>query len=269
MTPANAVKRFLLHEGSTRPAALIRIGLGLLLWARFAPDLAPWNGNVPFHPLLAAAFYLGSTGMILGLASRLSTALAAVATLWMVYGLGPDEVEPWVHHHTTLLAHATALCALTPNGRSYSLDRWLAARRDTLLPERAPTWTLRLIAVQLTVLYLSTALDKARPAFLSGERLQHAFHALYQGADPVTFPGFATLCLVAAWVVFLLEIALPIGLWFRRARVVLIPAGLVLHALFWLLIPVGTFSATTVLLYLAYCDPDGVHRELDRIHGSG
>lgn len=254
--------RFLTAEGSTRSAGLIRVGLALLLWTRFASDIAPWTPASMDHPLLAMSFFASTTLMLVGIGSRLSTAWAGFTVLFMVYEAGPDWFEPWTHHHTTLLAHATALLAVAPCGRSYSLDRWLSGRA-----ERAPTWALKLIAVQLSVLYLSSAWDKCNPAFLSGERLQHVFMVLYWGADPVTLPGFEAVCALAAWLVVALEVVLPVGMWFERARVPLFLVGVALHALFWLGVPVGTFSLTMILLYLAWFDPDRVHSALDRLQG--
>ena len=254
--------RFLNAEGSTRSAGLIRIGLALLLWARFAGDIAPFTPNGMGHPLLAGSFFASTTLMLLGIGSQLSTAWAGATLLFMVYGAGPTWMEPWTHHHTTILAHATALLALAPCGRSYSVDRWRTGR-----PEVGPVWPLKLIAFQLSVLYLASAWDKCNAAFLSGERLQHVFMTLYWGADPVTIPGFAAMCALTAWVVIAIEIVLPIGMWFERFQPPLILAGLALHALFWLGVPVGTFSLTMALLYLSWIDPDRVHAVLDRLQG--
>lgn len=139
-----AVREFLGREGSTRSAALIRIGLALLLWTRFAADLAPWAAPTPGRILLGASFYLASTLMLVGAWSRWTTAWTGATLLVMVYGVGPRGMEPWIHHHTTLLAHATTLLAFTACGRSLSLDRWWGLRRalgrgGPCAPKHAPT----------------------------------------------------------------------------------------------------------------------------------
>jgi hypothetical protein len=46
-----------------------------------------------------------------------------------------------------------------------------------------------------------------------------------------------------------------------------IVGGLVLHALIYYLTPVGTYTATMWLLYLAFVDPDATHRLIDRMSG--
>lgn len=58
---------------------------------------------------------------------------------------------------------------------------------------------------------------------------------------------------------------LAVGLWFERTHRALMPLGIALHAvLFWSL-PVSTFSATMLLLYLAFVDPDRVHTTVQRL----
>lgn len=265
-----AVRALLEREASTRSAALLRIGLALLLWARFALDVAPWSNFEPARLALSASFFASTTLMLVGAWSRVATAWAGATALVMVYGFGPRTMEPWTHHHTTLLAHATALLALTECGRSLSVDRWWGLRRalgrgGPCPPERGPTWGLVLIGFQVSVVYLSSAFDKCNLAFLSGERLQHTLQHLYWGADPVTLPLWEPATLVAAWVVVVLEVALGVGLWSAKGRRLLIPLGLLLHATFYVLLPVGTFSLTMALLYLAYVDPDAVHAAIDEL----
>lgn len=118
------------------------------------------------------------------------------------------------------------------------------------------------------MVYLSSAFDKCNAAFLSGERLQHSLQFLYWGADPVTLPLWGPATAAAAWVVVALEVALGVGLWWGPARRWLAPAGVLLHVAFYLLLPVGTFSLTMILLYLAYADPDAVHEAIDRMVGA-
>ncbi len=61
------------------------------------------------------------------------------------------------------------------------------------------------------------------------------------------------------------EFALAFGLWIPRLRWWLIAFGVVLHASIYLALPVATFSATILFLYLAYFDPDAVHRFIDDV----
>ena len=262
----------LLREGSTRAVGLMRVGLGLLIWSRWAMEVAPYWKAHPQHWALAVVFFPISATLTLGIASQASAALMALV-LWTMrmyfgYSLGMEE---WTHHHTNLLVMATTLLALTPCGRSFSVDRYLAVRRarargEALPAESGPLWAVSLMAVQVSTLYLWSAWDKCNAAFLSGERLEHMYVRWYFFDYP-DWPWFSPAAQAFAIVTIIIEVVLPVGLFVRRWQWWLIPTGLMLHGVFYILLPVGTFSLTMALLYLAYVDPQVVHRAIDELLG--
>jgi hypothetical protein len=122
--------RVLLHERSTRAVGLLRIALALLVWHRFGADVAPWADNLaPDRLALAVSFYLSTTLMLVGLFSRVATAWTAATLLVMYFHYAVNGETRWFEHHTYLLTAEVTLLALTPCGRSYSLDRWIALNR--------------------------------------------------------------------------------------------------------------------------------------------
>lgn len=262
-------------EGSTRPAALLRISLALVLWARFAGELALYRVRSASELALALVFFAASTLMLVGLWARLAAALTAVTmvVLFHWFGLRGGRLE-WVHHHTYLLMWVTILCALSPCGRSLGVDRWRALRRAELggpaaPPERANLWAMRLCGLQLAVLYLASAIDKTDLAFLGGDRLEAILLWTYADAGLTASPGLRIAAIGGAWLVVALEYALGLGLLHPRTRRWLLWPGLAMHAGFYLLVPVSTFSVTVACLYLAVLDPDAVHRGLARLVGEG
>jgi len=260
-------------EGSSRSSALIRIGLAMLFWSRWAGELLLYRDQSPIGLFLAANFFVATMLLFLGYHSRIAAVWAGSVGLAMYYYFGFQlGREPWTHHHTYLLAVAALLIALTPCGRSYSLDRYLAvmrAERMGVAPpaERGNLWGLRLIVVQLSVLYFFTAFDKTSYAFLSGARLEAIFLWYYAGSD---YPaGLAWLATIVSLAVVALEYGLAFGLPFRATRRYLVLPGLAFHAIIYLTLPVYTFSATMALLYLAYFDADAVDKVIARLQGSG
>lgn len=262
-------------EGSSRSSALIRIGLAMLFWSRWGGELLLYKDQSMLGLFLAANFFVATAMLFVGWQSRAAAVWTGVVGLAMYFYFGHElGREPWTHHHTYLLAVAALLIALTPCGRSYSLDRYLSvvkAERAGLPPpaERGNLWGLRLIVVQLSVLYFFAAFDKTSYAFLSGVRLEHIFLWYYAGSDYPTMPGLHQLAIVAAVGVVALEYCLAFGMPFRRTRRYLVLPGLAFHAAIYATLPVYTFSATMALLYLAYFDADAVDRVIMRLQGTG
>ncbi|TPK96087.1 hypothetical protein FJ567_22125 [Mesorhizobium sp. B2-4-16] len=260
-------------EGSSRSSALIRIGLAMLFWSRWAGELLLYRDQSAIGLFLAANFFVATALLFVGYQSRAAAVWAGSVGLVMYYYFGFQlGREPWTHHHTYLLAVAALLVALTPCGRSYSLDRYLAvahAERMGVVPpaERGNLWGLRLIVVQLSVLYFFAAFDKTSYAFLSGARIEQIFLWFYAGSD---YPaGLAFPATIVSFGVVALEYGLALGLPFRATRRYLILPGLAFHAIIYLTLPVYTFSATMALLYLAYFDADAVDKIIARLQGIG
>lgn len=260
----NAVWTWISPVGSTRPVALLRVAFPLLAWACWGTGLHPYDLTEPWLVPLALSFWPATTLMALGLWSRFTTAWAA-GTVFLLYHLGgfaygkrPDD---WIHHHHYVLMIAMVLLAFTPCGRSFSLDRWRAAEPE---PEVGPLWATRLLGVQLCAVYFWGAYDKSSWLWMSGARMEHYFMRFYWGSSPV--PEALLYALQAAGVLtVVLEYSLALGLFVPRAARVLIPLGVALHVLFYLLIPVSTFSLTCIAIYLVFLDPDAVHAAIDRV----
>lgn len=260
-------------EGSSRSSALIRIGLAMLFWSRWAGELLLYRDQSPLGVFLAVNFFVATLLLFVGYHSRIAAVWTGMVGLAMYHYFGFQlGREPWTHHHAYLLAVAALLIALTPCGRSYSLDRYLAVmhaeRRGVAPPaERGNLWGLRLIVLQLSVLYFFTAFDKSSYAFLSGARIEAIFLWYYAGSD---YPaGLAWLAMIVSVAVVALEYCLAFGLPFRATRRYLVLPGLAFHAIIYLTLPVYTFSATMALLYLAYFDADAVDKVIARLQGTG
>jgi hypothetical protein len=257
-------------EGSTRAVGLLRVLLVLIAWARWGEELLPYHDLSGSRLLLSLAFYATTAWMLVGWYGRLATASAAGVLLLLVYGWGRQGgVEDWAHHHTTVLANAAAFLALTPNSASFSVDRWLSVRRARALglpppPERGPLWAMNLVALQVSTVYFWSAVDKTSWAFLSGARLEQIFVEVWWHSDwraPALVHGLFAAASIA---VVALEYLLPFGLWAPRVRGPLLVVGLAMHAVFYVLIPVSTFTVTMAAMYLAFLDPGDVHRFVDR-----
>jgi hypothetical protein len=243
------------------------------MWSRWANELLLWRHVSDGRLSICILFFASTALAAIGLWTRYAVPFAAFCALYLVYYMGYLlGQEDYTHHHTTLLAWAMVWLALTPSGRSYSVDRWLALRRAERSGARAPEeqgnlWGLRLMSLQVAALYLWTAIAKCNLGFLSGARLAHYTMKFYTGSSSIDEGSMGLLFMLAAWATVALELALAVGLLFAKTRRWLLIPGLLLHGAFYALLDVSTFSVTMCVLYLSVCDADEVHRAIDRLNG--
>jgi hypothetical protein len=79
------------------------------------------------------------------------------------------------------------------------------------------------------------------------------------------FTGFHALTVLASGLVLALEWMIGFGLWSRRWRLHWIALGVFLHGSIYWFIPVATFTTTMMALYIAFFDPDEVHRFTEQV----
>ena len=265
-----ALRDWALHsEGSTRPIGLLRIAFAILVWTRFGAELTLAAEPLWAWPLLALGFHASTALVLLGMHSRLAMPALALILHVMVYGLAVELVRPqWDQHIARLMCSISLLLALSPTGRSYSVDRLRAQRRHAVPPgERGNLWTLRLIALQVSAVYIFSAYDKLTPAFLSGDRLLQLAMSAALGSESLEGQlGVQLAFRAGALLTVSIELFLGFALFIRRLRPVALLIGIGFHAALALCLPVGIFSAMQVCLYLAFLEPDTVHRWLDEFH---
>lgn len=264
------VDQRLREMGSTRPIALFRIAIASLAMMRFGPEMSLHLAESFPDILLRLAFFLFTTLAALGAWTRVSlTGLAAVlGHMYFVGGFIEDRAG-WGHHHHYMLFASTVLLAMSPCGRSFSIDRAFAIRKaegsEATLPlEVGPTWIQTLLVLQMAALYFWTAIDKTNAAFLRGDRLERIFEWVYAGTplyDVLTQRWFLA---GGSIFVVLIEYVLPFMLIFRWRLPWAYAIAFALHAGFYVMLPVQTYSATMLAMYILVAHPDSVHAALDR-----
>jgi hypothetical protein len=265
----------------TSTLALFRIAFGVLvaLWTlSFAPLLPVFFGAGSALPEAGAQgpgvwSLLTLTGNTLGaaIAIWLVLLLAAVA-LALGYRTRLAAVLVFVglmtvERHTPLVGNTgdgllrilAFYLMFSPAGDALSLDRWrLDRERFWEFPERAP-WALRLMQVQLSVVYLGTVWEKLQgETWRTGTAVSYSLRALEVQRVPPPSVVVESLALSQLMTLgtLALELALGILVWNRAARPWVLALGVVLHLSIEVSITVGFFSLTMLTLYLVFLPPD-------------
>ena len=257
-------------QGSTRPLGLMRIAIATIVFVRFANEVSLYQGDSLSFVLLGLAFFGLTSMMLVGFKAQAACTGVAITLMTMHFYMGKVHGYPgWSSHHIYILVVSVSLLALSPCGRSFSWDRYraLAQAQDAqdIPPERGDLWPQRLIALQLAALYFWAAVDKTNWSFLSGQRIEEAFIWSFTGRALEPLISLGAILAVLSILVVVVEYFLAFAIFVRRWQVFVLPLGLALHAAFYVLLPVNTYSATVMVLYLALLDPDAVHRFLDRM----
>lgn len=278
------VDRLLFRPVSAFPLAIVRIGVGfaLLVWtASMVFDVGDLlDDDAVVGPEFAtAAFGIELTGDV---AIRLALIGLTLAGLAVLSGFRPalfaviafvlltllQRRNPMILNSGDLiLRNLTLLLALTPCGAALSVDRLRRHGRTALrsAPRVAP-WGLRLIQLQVVVVYLFAVWGKSGASWTSGTAVSTAFRLedLQRFAAPSLLVESVLVVAALTWGTLVVELALATLLWVRRTRPILIVVGVLLHLLIDVFLLVGVFGITMIAGLLAFLDGDAVQRRLGR-----
>jgi hypothetical protein len=265
------------------PLAVVRIGVGavVLLWtvslfgdlgAFFtaggvtgtAATARPWYawtllGAAP-PPMLLGAVYLALLLAAPTLALGWHTRLAAIAVFLGVASL--QRTDPYVFNSGDSLLRLLCLyVAVAPAGAVLSLD---ARRRG---PRTIPAWPLRLIQLQVCVMYLAAVWAKLRgPAWRDGTATEYALRLpeLERFGLGGALDHWPALVPAATYGTIAVEAGFVVVVWPRRTRLPALAVGIALHLGIELSLRVGFFTLAVFVAYLSFLDGAWIR---ERLHG--
>lgn len=239
-------RTYLFGETAMNRACLFRIAVGGLLiytvldiqknhmfWANWTIDYpfrAFWvkellNPSVPSPEGVLWTSWIAliaALPLTVGFFSRAS-ALICFVSLTVLRDFAPFILKGSDH----LMRNFTLILAMAPCGSRFSVDAWI--RRSTR--DKFPAWPLRLMQLQVAIVYLITGLAKAaHPEWIRGEGVYYVTRVwmLQHYHLPYLLDHAWTLRLLS-WGTVITEITLGLLLPFRALRIPLILVGVCLH----------------------------------------
>ena len=244
-------------------------------WTRWMED--------PAHVRLLFWVWVGVlAAMTVGFCTRPATFLSWLLTLSFIQRLtwlknGGDDI----------LFLSLFYLMFTPSGKVWSLDRWLWRRRRS--PDAAtvtvPAWPIRLMQIQICMVYLFTGLVKvlqgwpenkgwregiAEQDWLNGSAVYWVLNDVALNRFPysaVPIPLF--VCKLLSWGTVLFEIGFTPLVLFRRLRPWLLLGGIAFHLGIWIHTEVGYFSPAMLSWYVLFLPPGAVNRFFARFRRWG
>lgn len=280
--------RFWFKPTSTATLAIVRMAWGTLtfLWTlTLALDVRTFYGRdglVPAAPTrdfryglfdivesdvlavaVVAVLLVSSLCVAVGFRTRLATVVTFVLllTLW--------ERNPWHFNGGDMLVrHIGFFLMFAPAGAALSLDRWRRDRTGLFdFPLRAP-WALRLIQIQMSVLYLFTTWAKARgDRWVNGTAVGGTmrvddltrFDLPYWMSESVFIGNLLT------YGTLVVELSLAILIWNRRLRPWVIAAGVGLHVFIDVTFSLGFFAPIIFVGYLSFIPEETAERWIRQV----
>jgi len=273
-------ERFWFKPESTAPIELFRIGFGVVMtgWVlSLLPTLMPFFGPrpaLPESPNLRPGMWTVFTviqGSVPAIWAFWVVALVATvcvtvgyrtriaAVIVLVVLISVNRQIPLAFNAGDVLLRVLAFyLVLSPAGTAVSVDRWRRHRdRFWVFPRRSP-WAMRLLQIQLSVIYLSTVWDKVQGSlWQEGTAVSYALRVADVGRLPT--PAFVTDSVVLSELMTFGTLAaeLSIGLlvWNRTLRPWVLGLGVALHLGIEVQLAVGFFSLAMLTLYLVFVSP--------------
>lgn len=144
-----------------------------------------------------------------GVATKVVVPVGAAIYAWLYFG---SQLDSYQHHYLVVLILLIA-CFIP----------W--QRRDEAVPEtKIRTWAVRLLLVQLGILYLWAAISKMSPAWLDGRTITGQITGSLRGLieDSIGFKMVARFALLT-------ELVLAVVVWIRPAWFIALPLGIAFH----------------------------------------
>jgi hypothetical protein len=290
MTFSQRWERFWFEPVSTATLGVYRIAYGLVLlaWtlAISADGLTFFSksGILPAHPPAGTRWgllsWVGSDAAVLAVIALLAAAAVCIIAgfktrlacgVAFVALIALTRRNPFLFNSgDALLRNISLFMLLAPCGTALSLDAWRKGR-DAFwrFPKRSP-WALRLVQVQISMVYLFTVWAKARgERWIGGTAVAESlrvgditrFHLPYGLSNSLLIANLMTYGTLVA------ELSLAIFIWNRRYRPWVIAAGIALHLFIELVFALGFFSIVMITSYIAFVPEDAMEAFLVRVRG--
>jgi hypothetical protein len=211
---------------------------------------------------IAALFWFALAAALLltaGLFTRFSSILLYVCLVSL------DQRNLYIlHGGDTFLRVSAFFLMFAPAGAALSLDRLIRIRRGKEGPD-IPTqrlWAQRMIQIELSLVYVITALWKLKGApWMNGSALFFIYHLLEFQRFPI--PDFLlnpTILKLGTWFAVVLEFSLGTLIWIKRIRYKVLLAGLLFHLTLEYSLNVPMFEWDILTAYVLFIDAADLQR---------
>ncbi len=223
------------------------------------PNMLPmFSGEVivVFHSVLILALIASSVGWC----TRLSLAISTVLYIY----LNLMDAVSTITKYSVIASHVMLILTLSQCGLVWSVDSWLARRRQPVDPEtgearpissKAALWPQRLMQLMIGIVYFGAAITKMQtPEFFSGDQMTYWFLSNVNHANPVgeLLSQFTILVILSSYIVIIWETLFLFLAWRGWGRRLMIPIGVTFHLATMFTLGLYVFPAVCCTIYFSF-----------------
>ena len=257
------VDHFLFAPADPVMVGAVRVGFALLLMYVFSSH-AGWrfSGRLDYPAIrnlyetifFTDAYWWFYMGLLVLFGAGIGSRIAGFLLL--------PVLAPLALHLSTIAGRYILLCLLLAfvwlrSGSGLSVAAFF---RVGPAPPAGPMWPIRLMQIQVSLIYAVNALAKSSPAYLSGDVLMAMSlvlpNFLIDASDGwVRVWGMTMPVWLAAPASTVTEWALAVGLWFRRWRWAVAVLGVLFHMVLKSIVQIGGLDYLSMILYSLFFIP--------------
>ncbi|MGD1845207.1 MAG: HTTM domain-containing protein [Salibacteraceae bacterium] len=208
--------------------------------------------------LVFIAMALAAICIMLGFLYRLST----VAFFLLFTYVELLDKTTYLNHYYFVSLVAFILIWL-PANRAWSIDAWRSPKR---FQATVPRWTIRILQLQLAIVYVYAGIAKINPDWMLEAMPLRMW--LPAHSDLPLIGSYFTKTWVAylfSWFGMVYDLTIPFFLLYRPTRLWAYAAVVVFHVLTWVLFPIGMFPFIMIGATLIFFSPQWHMRWLNRL----
>lgn len=260
-----------------------RFFLGLIMLATFMQDMVFaefWWGDSGIQPLNYASaqlnfFHLNLFEVLPNSPLSLTLLLILQVILLIFFTLGfKTKITSIILLVTTLTFHQRNMLILNsadlllrlflfymvfaPCANKFSLDSYFAKKKGLRLKENVSAWTLRLIQLQISFVYISTFVAKSKGAlWLDGSAVYYAtrLEDLTRFYFPIILDTYFTIK-VLTWSTLLIEFSLGFLVWIKEFTKPIIILGILFHLGIEWTMSIPTFELLMIVSLVMMLNPN-------------
>jgi hypothetical protein len=245
----------------------------LSLWLEnWVPDKtkqawAEWGTKLSSHYLLFALYLLSLVGLTLGFRPRLMALFACLFAATFHHRLAE-----LMNGGDSLYRNGLYFLILAPSGATWSIDHWLRTRRLRARGDAAADapvfiepWSVRLMQIQVCIMYFFTGVYKLGEDYINGEALYWVLNDVAITRWPYAWlPIPLFICRLMTWTALAFELGFSFLVWFRPLRRWVLLMGIGLHLGILLIMEIGWFSQVTLCWYVLFVSGETISDWLHR-----